>query len=148
MNNDDFKSDVRPDLVSPGSDQTNYPPEYTIARVLHKRFVADKLLQEGECEAVAYRIAEIMVAAKELYTVTLPRLTEDAASQALPSENLGLYEELAGLRMALLHMRDLVSEFDAHFMDAMAVERAGDKTVPKWENPDDWNEEELEEEEP
>ena len=146
---------ARPDLVPPGPEEARYPAEYVIAKTLHNRLLVEKLVREGESEAVAYRIAEIMVAAKDLYNVTLPRLTEDASVTAslLTSEGgapdqLGFYEEIAGLRMALLHMRDLVSEFDAHFMDAMAIERADDESVPKWENPDDWSEEELEEEEP
>jgi hypothetical protein len=131
----------RPDFVSPG--EANPPPEYPIAKVLNLRFVASNLLKAGDCESVAYRVAEIMVAAKNLYTESLPRLTNDAPS----ADQMPLYEELAGLRMALLHMRDLIGEFDDHFMDAMAHDREDDPTVEKWENPEEWTEEELEEEE-
>ena len=121
------------------------PAEQVIAQVLHRRMEAEKSLIAGEREAVAYRIAELMVQAKELYTQALPRLTQEVQTE-LPME-----EELSGLRMALLHMRDLITDFDNAYLDAMFVERKAnpDAVYDEWrdpeadENGDEWTDEDL-----
>ena len=114
----------------------NPPPEYLIAKTLTQKLETDKLLRSGDRQDVAYRIAEIMVAAKDLYTLSLPRLLGEG-------ESLAFYDELAGLRMTLLHMRDLVTEFDSAFLDAMLHEREGQSTESEWLSPDNWEPEEL-----
>lgn len=113
------------------------PPEMLITRVLHQRLKDEDCLRPGDRESVAYRISELMVAAKALYTDVLPRLTRE-----LPvTEPLPLEEELAGLRMALLHIRDLVADFDEAFFEAMHHQREEDGTGPLLP-PDDLEEEE------
>lgn len=108
------------------------PAEQVIAQVLHRRMDDEKSLIAGERSAVAYRIAELMVHAKELYTQTLPRLTKEVNSE-LPME-----EELSGLRMTLLHLRDLITDFDNAFLDAMFIERKNnpDAVYDQWRDPD------------
>ncbi len=105
--------------MSDSNEEKLLPQELLITKLLHQRMVEEECLQPGDRESVSYRIAEIFVAAKELYTKALPRLTED---KALP-----LFEELTGLRMALLHLRDLVEDFDDSFMEAMHHEREQDE---------------------
>ena len=117
------------------------PMEAVVARLLFDRLNAEDWLIQGDREAVSYRIAEIMVAAKELYTITLPRLLGQQVEG-----KLSLYDEVAGFRMAVLHIRDLVGDFDAAFLDAMTHERDVDPERPTWDNPDDWEGEEIEEE--
>lgn len=51
----------------------NVPPEFLIAKTLIEKLEKDKLLRAGDREDVAYRIAEVMVAAKDLYTQSLDR---------------------------------------------------------------------------
>mgnify|MGYP001231072787 FL=1 len=127
------------------------PPEQVIAQVLHRRMDDEKSMIAGERGAVAYRIAELMVHAKELYTQALPRLTKEVNSE------LPLEEELSGLRMALLHMRDLITDFDNAFLDAMFMERKNnpEAVYDQWRDPDadpdadangdsdDWTDEDL-----
>lgn len=123
------------------------PPEQVIAQVLHRRMEDENSLIPGERGAVAYRIAEMMVHAKELYTQTLPRLTKEVNSE-LPME-----EELSGLRMTLLHMRDLITDFDNAFLDAMFIERKAnpEAVYDDWRDPeadangdgDGWTDEDL-----
>lgn len=127
------------------------PAEQVIAQVLHRRMEDEKSLIVSERSAVAYRIAEVLVHAKELYTQTLPRLTKEVNSE------LPLEEELSGLRMSLLHMRDLITDFDNAFLDAMFVERKAnpDAVYDEWRDPDanpdadangdsdDWTDEDL-----
>ncbi|MBX3168913.1 MAG: hypothetical protein KF760_16000 [Candidatus Eremiobacteraeota bacterium] len=124
------------------------PAEQVIAQVLHRRMEDEKSLIAGERGAVAYRIAELMVHAKDLYTQSLPRLTKEINSE-LPME-----EELTGLRMVLLHMRDLITDFDNAYLDAMFVERKAnpEAVYDQWRDPDaeapgddgdEWTDEDL-----
>jgi len=108
-----------------------------ITRVLHQRLLEEDCLRPGDRESVAYRISEIMVAAKTLYTEALPRLTREGVVE----EPLPIYEELAGLRMAFLHLRDLVTDFDEAFFEAMHHQREEEGVGPLLP-PDDLEEEE------
>lgn len=105
--------------------------EATITAILQSKLRSQDLLREEDQQLVAYRIAEIMVAAKELYTKELPRVASDT-----PADDVDFFSELAGLRMSLLHIRDLVTDFDEAFMIAMSHQREDD------------GEDEKEEEEP
>lgn len=98
------------------------PQEIAITRIVHERLQKEECLLAGDRESVAYRIAEIMVAAKELYTESLPRLVEPKEG-----ESSAIFEELTGLRMAFLHVRDLVTDFDEAFMEAMHHQRQHDE---------------------
>jgi len=117
--------------------------EQVIARILHQRMQAENSLVPGEREAVAYRIAELMVTAKDLYTQYLPRLIKEG------SQEMSLEDEISGLRMALLHLRDLVSDFDNAFLEAMFRERQAhpNQVYDNWAEPPDseeeWTAEEL-----
>lgn len=95
--------------------------ELAITGVLHRRLEADDCLRPEDRETVAYRVAEIMVHAKSLYTEVLPRLLDQDEADGYTME-----EELAGLRMALLHMKDLITDYEVVFMDAMAHQREDD----------------------
>ncbi len=97
------------------------PQELVVTRVLHQRMVKEDCLQPGDRESVAYRVAEIMVAAKELYTKTLPQILAEEENKA------PVFEDLAGLRMAFLHLRDLVCDFEDAFMEAMHHQREIDE---------------------
>ncbi len=109
-------------------------PEALITKHLFARMREEDCLRPGDRESVAYRIAEVMVLAKQLYMETLPRLMGETEET--------LFDELAGLRMALLNLRDLVSEFDESFLEAMLHQREADAD----ETPENEGEEEEEEE--
>lgn len=105
----------RPAPLQPGAQ------ELAITGVLHRRLQAEDCLRPGDRESVAYRVAEIMVQARTLYTEVLPRLMEEDAA-----EGYTLFEELAGARMAFMHLKDLVEDFDQAFLEAMAHQREDD----------------------
>lgn len=105
-----------------------------ITQHLFSRMREEDCLRPGDRESVAYRIAEVMVLAKQLYVETLPRLMGESTET--------LFDELAGLRMALLNMRDLVTEFDEVFLEAMLHQREADaaEAPPEEEEEEDENE--------
>lgn len=107
------------------------PPseEATLTLILQAKMSQQGLFLENERQSLAYRISELMVAAKELYTKELEVLLREAD----PTEEGQLFEDLAGLRMALLHLRDLVTDFDEAFMDAMAELRDSESEGPEGE---------------
>ncbi|MFN8612388.1 MAG: hypothetical protein U0931_32885 [Vulcanimicrobiota bacterium] len=118
------------------------PAEQLIAQILHGRMEEEKSLIAAERGPVAYRIAEVMVQAKDLYTQVLPRLTKEVVSE------LPLEEEISGLRMALLHMRDLITDFDNAFLEAMFSERKAnpEQVYDQWREStgeDEWTDEDL-----
>ncbi len=114
------------------------PAEALITRLIHARLKEEDVLGAEDRESIAYRIAEVMVTAKALYTELLPRLIREK----VVSEPLSLYDELAGLRMSLLHLRDLVTEYDEAFFDAMHHQREdeGVAPLPPPDDEDDENE--------
>lgn len=95
--------------------------EATVTAILQSKMTAQECLRESDRQLVAYRIAEIMVAAKELYTKELPRVASEANADS------DVFGELAGLRMAFLHIRDLITDFDEAFMIAMSHQREDDQ---------------------
>ena len=54
--------------------------EATVTAILQSKLTLQECLRENDRQLVAYRIAEIMVAAKELYTKELPRIAADRNS--------------------------------------------------------------------
>lgn len=109
-------------------------PEVVITQRLFARMQAEDCLRPGDRESVAYRIAEVMVLAKQLYLETLPRLMGESEET--------MFDELAGLRMALLNLRDLVSEYDESFLEAMHHEREANPNENEEADEDDDEEEE------
>lgn len=96
--------------------------EATVTAILQAKMTLQDCLREEDRQLVAYRIAEIMVAAKELYTKELPRMAADTGQ-----EEVDIFSELAGVRMSFLHLRDLITDFDEAFMIAMGHQREDDQ---------------------
>lgn len=103
--------------LEPGSE------EIAITKLVNGRLQAGGCLRVGTRESVAYRLAEIMVAAKDLYTEVLPRFIEGGEDGGEADEELSeserVFDDLAGVRMAFIHMRDLILDFEDAFMDAI-----------------------------
>lgn len=106
--------------------------EATITAILQSKLRAQQLLREEDQQLVAYRIAEIMVGSKELYTKELPRVVADTSDR----QDYDFFSELAGLRMSLLHLRDLITDFDEAFMIAMSHQREDDHAEEEEEESD------------
>lgn len=88
--------------------------ELEITRLLFERLVKENCLVVSERETIAYRIAEIMVAAKRMYTKSLPRLTNVNGESESPME-----DDLAGLQMTFVHLCDLMHEFQSTILGAI-----------------------------
>ena len=149
--------------LEPGSE------EIAITKVVHDKLKEQNCLLPGEGESVAYRLAEIMVSAKNLYVEVLPRLVncdlthhvdeeeeaeethvhhhdcscecdhdcdEDEEDGKPSIEETPIFNELAGARMAFIHLRDLIADFDDAFMVAMASQREADGNKDKLEETD------------
>lgn len=146
--------------LEPGSE------EIAITKVVHDKLKEQNCLLPGERESVAYRLAEIMVSAKNLYVEVLPRLVNCDSTQTVdedaeethvhhdcscecedccdeeeedrkpPIEETPIFNELAGARMAFIHLRDLIADFDDAFMVAMASQREADGNKDKLEEAD------------
>lgn len=119
-------SEIKPSNGKSSEDQIMKAEEATVTAILQSKLAAQDCLREEDRQLVSYRIAEIMVAAKELYTKELPRIAADAS----PEEQGDLFLELSGLRMSFLHIRDLITDFDEAFMDAMSHQREDDEETP------------------
>ena len=130
---------------SNGSDPTAQlrSEEATLTKILHAKMKKQGCLNDGDQELVAYRISEIMVAAKELYTKDLPRLMQENEE----AEEGEMFSDLAGLRMTFFHLRDLVTDFDEAFLDAMTHQREGDGTGEFADDEDEEVDEDEDEEE-
>lgn len=88
--------------------------ELEITRLIHERLVKEGCLAESERETVAYRIAEIMVTAKQMFTRSLPRLTNVNQESDSPME-----DDLTGLQMTFVHLCDLMHEFESVLLGAI-----------------------------
>lgn len=88
--------------------------ELEITRLINDRLQKEKCLETDERETVAYRIAEIMATAKQMYTKSLPRLTNVSGES-----NSTMEEDLTGLHMTFVHLTDLMFEFQRVYFDAL-----------------------------
>lgn len=101
------------DPCGPGG--TGLPTEeLEITRLINERLLREDCLESADRETVAYRIAEIMVTAKRMYTTSLPRLTNVNGES-----HSSMDDDLEGLRMTFLHLRDLLHDFDCTFFESM-----------------------------
>ncbi len=127
-----------------------------IMQLLAQRLSEDDCLAEGHRGSLAYRLAEIMVCAKDLYTKALPRLIIDkeersplgalgqeaSANSSGEAPGTSIFDELAGVRMLFMRLRDLIDDFDDSFMEAMEGQRESDSDDAEWLRPTDWDDEE------
>ena len=90
------------------------PEELEITRLINERLRREDCMEAEDRETVAYRIAEIMITAKRMYTTSLPRLTNVNGESEATME-----DDLEGMRMTFLHLRDLLHDFDSTFFESM-----------------------------
>jgi hypothetical protein len=88
--------------------------EIEITRLLFERMVKEDCLTVSERESISYRIAEIMVTAKRMYTKSLPRLTNVNSESNSPMD-----DDLTGLVITFEHLCDLMHEFRGTLLGAI-----------------------------
>lgn len=105
--------------------------ELAITKIIYNKLSEQDCLASGNRESVAYRLAEIMTSAQELYMDYLPHLIDSDRSQNISEEEAEfdehageapIFREILGVRMALIHLRDLIADFDEAFIEAMSRE--------------------------
>ncbi|MCR5661964.1 MAG: hypothetical protein K6G50_07535 [bacterium] len=113
--------------------------QLAVMKLIFSRLENNGCLCPGGREAIAYRLAEIMTHAKDIYTKSLPRLVATETNSDEPSD---LFDELAGLRMELIHMKDLIEDYEDAFLEAMEDQRKADGNEERLPDPpdDDWTE--------
>ncbi|MBM3461333.1 MAG: hypothetical protein FJX76_04450 [Armatimonadetes bacterium] len=124
------------DLDSP---EKLFEQEQMVFQTIRTRLKGSPDLRDEQQEALAYRLAEIMVASRVLYTQVLPRFMEQ--NDADPLELLG------ETRMNLLNMRDLVEDFEESFLESLSDRQSeadeepgspgnGKHASPEWKAPE------------
>lgn len=87
--------------------------ERKVKTLVKTKFEALGYYKPQDAELLAYRLAEIMVLSKKLYTGLLPDLIERESNE---EEGWGA---ISGIRMHLLHMKDCIDDFDYGLIELM-----------------------------
>lgn len=134
------------------SAQSQMEQELAIKQVILTRLRRTTIVQAPQQEAVAYRLAEIFVAARQLYTDVLPGFLElpepasaneaeeapseggTAATDALDDRTFELFGEV---RMNLLHLRDLVEDFEETFLESLSGRLQGQEDEEEGDDDED-----------
>lgn len=137
------------DMRELDSAQSQMEQEQAIKQIILSRLRRTTIVQAPQQEAVAYRLAEILVAARQLYTDVLPSFFEQSAEAGAPSNGAAphvaevsdeaddrIFEAFGEVRMNLLHLRDLVEDFEETFLESLS----GRLQRQQGEGPDDESE--------
>lgn len=88
--------------------------ENAVKDIVRKKISALNSYESHNVEILAYRLAEILTSAKNLYTEYFPELMK-----ADTEDEKAVWEALTALRMNLLHIRDCVEDFDVMLIELM-----------------------------
>ncbi|HEY4003130.1 MAG TPA: hypothetical protein VGO93_29950 [Candidatus Xenobia bacterium] len=114
--------------MEPTSDERSDLHEIqTIMDVLMHRLEPVDLIKLDEREIISYRLAEIFATARNLYTAVLPRFVDMPRADADE-----VFEAFGEVRMNLLHIKDLIDEFEEAFLMSL-----GTRLEEKEQEPDD-----------
>ncbi len=91
-----------------------------LMRILYQRIRPIECILSDNKESLAYRIAEIMAASKNLYTVMLPAMMEENSEERS-------WELVVEMRMHFLHQLDLLQEFEELFMESIVIEEESEE---------------------
>lgn len=88
--------------------------EQAVRALIEARLSPVDVVRGDQQEMIAYRLSEIFVAARSLYTDILPRFLEDERG----GED-AVFEGFGEVRMHLLQMRDLIADFEEAFLESL-----------------------------
>ncbi len=94
-----------------------------ITAVICDRLRDEKSIAEENKESIAYRMAEMMTAAKGLYTELLPSLTDEGSKESA-------FDVLARFRLHYMNIWDMIQEFDELFMKSIVSEEGAEYANP------------------
>lgn len=133
-----------PELESP---QSLFEQEQAVQQVILSKLKRSSVVQAEQQEAIAYRLAEIFVATRQMYTTVLPRFLElpdppppdteaakpTAGADTETPEEIEIFEVFAEVRMNILNLRDLFEDFEEIFLESlsgrMGVQNTEDQPV-------------------
>lgn len=105
---------------SPGQNLLETAAEERIVKdMIEGKFEKMSVYSPEDSEALAYRLAEIIVLAKKLYLEILPEFSTTAAGDD-PDAN---WQLITGVRMHLLHTRDCIEDFEQSLLELMDKDR-------------------------
>ena len=105
-----------------------------ITRVIVEKIKDEKSISDENKESIAYRMAEIMTAAKNLYMQMLPIFTNDESKEEA-------FDILSKFRLHYINICDIIQEFDEMFMNSIVPEDGAE-----YVNPEDIDEDDIREE--
>jgi len=110
-----------------------------LMRIFYARIKNDETLDNEHKESLAYRMAEIMSEAKDLYTKILPYMTDE-------NNDKNMLEIISDFRLHYLNLSDIIQEFDELFLSSIIQEEGS--VMPDNDNDEDKqnNEDEYEDE--
>lgn len=88
--------------------------ENTVKEMLKSRIAGLNAYAEADTELLSYRLAEIMILSKDLYT----KLLKDMIDADSKSED-AMWSQITGIRMHLMHMHDCIEDFNAGLLELM-----------------------------
>ncbi len=88
--------------------------EQAVRKLIQARLAPLELVHPDQQEAISYRLGEIFVAAKTLYTDVLPRFMEE------DNDEDETFEVFGEARMNLLHLKDLIEDFEELFLESLS----------------------------
>lgn len=97
--------------------------EMAISQVIQKKLARTELVQADQQQIVAARLAEIFVSSRQLYTDVLPsflELGEPSTQMDIDAYDDEVFELFGGVRMHLLHLRDLIEDFEEAFLESLS----------------------------
>jgi len=114
-----------PDLDTP---EELLQQEQTIHKVILDRLARGSGIQEDQQQSLAWRLAQIFVASRVLYTRMMPEFMEGDADEEETLELLG------EVRMNLLNIKDLVEEFEDAFLESLQTRQDEADSQPDLED--------------
>jgi hypothetical protein len=98
--------------------------ENAIAQVVLSKLRRTTIVAPDQQETVSYRLAEILVAARTLYTDVLPAFLElperaPTSEEEQADHDDEVFEAFGEVRMHLLQLRDLVEDFEESFLESL-----------------------------
>ncbi len=97
----------------------------TMMRIINEKLKKEDWLEADQKESLAYRMASVMTASKNLYANIAPKLTSE-------EKNEDMLELFTEFRLHYLNLADLINEFEELFMTSIIPDR--DAVLPDTEN--------------
>ncbi len=85
-----------------------------ITAVICEKLKDEDGIKEESKEILAYRMAEMMTAAKHMYTELLPMITDDSSKESA-------FDMVAKFRLHYINIADMIQEFEEAFMKSIVA---------------------------